>query len=508
MKIAAKTPRASAASLSGRALQACEQARFLQDAGDFEGARAALADVWAGVGYEPALSGLDDLAGGEVLLRAGSVSGWIGDSRPIEGAQEFAKNLVTRALEIFERLGDFERALEAKVELGICYWHQGALDEARVVFNQAYGAAQGTGGEQEARAILHAGIMDLLSDRLDDALETIQLAEPLYGPDARPAARGRFHSTRAMVLRRLYGSTKEPEYADRAFIEYMAAVVNFEEAGHERFVARTENNIVYLLMDLGRYDEAPAHLERARRIFLSLRDSTSVAQVNETAARVSLAQGRESDAERAAFQAVHVLERGDDLSLLAEALRTHGVALTRLGQVDSALAQFARSCEVAERAGDREGSGLTCLAMMEELQGRLRAPELAGLYLRAEDQLSGTQSPGLSARLAAGGRGILAMIAAGDASRAGGVEALLTGGTFDDEVRHFEGELIRRALRDSGGSVTAASRILGMSHQRLVEMLKNRHQDLTYERKPAQRRLRSIITKPQPPKSRGITVKS
>lgn len=503
-----RTTRAASPGLCEQVIDWCEQARLLQDAGDFEGARAALSEVWQGVGAEPDIAGLDERAAAELLMRAGSIAGWVGDSRPVEGAQEYAKNLVTRALEIFDRLGDFERAVEARVEFGICYWHQGSLDEARVVFQQAYEMARGSGSAQEARALLHVGIMDMLSDRLEDAWEVMQRAEGLYGPDSRPAARGRFHSTRAIILRRSYESEGEAAYADRAFIEFTAAIICFEEAGHKRFIARTENNLGHLLFNLSRYDEAQHHLDRARRIFIELRDSTSVAQVNETSARVLIAQHRYEQAERLAYGTVHTLEKGDDRSLLAEALRTHGVALSRLNRPDEALAQLSRAAGLSETAGDLEGAGLAYLVILEELGPRLGVKEEAGLYLKAERLLDTAQRPGLDDRLRDAAAQILRSAAAGEGgAESPAFEALLTGGTFDDEVLRFESELIRRALFQSGRSVTRAARILGMSHQRLAQMLNERHSSLSSARAPAKRRLRSIITKPQPQKRHGSTVK-
>src|SRR5436190_16235619 len=56
----------------------------------------------------------------------------------------------------------------------------------------------------------------------------------------------------------------------------------------------------------------------------------SVAQVDETRARTLLAENRLAEAERVVRYAVHVLDRGDEQAVLAEALNTHGIVLARL----------------------------------------------------------------------------------------------------------------------------------------------------------------------------------
>ena len=122
--------------LSERALQLCHLAKLQEEAGDFEAARATISDYWKRVGDRPRLEGLDAMGRAEVLLRAGALSGWIGSARQIAGAQEIAKDLISESASIFEDLGMQERNAEARVDLGICYWREGALDEARVTLKE------------------------------------------------------------------------------------------------------------------------------------------------------------------------------------------------------------------------------------------------------------------------------------------------------------------------------------------------------------------------------------
>jgi len=67
------------------------------------------------------------------------------------------------------------------------------------------------------------------------------------------------------------------------------------------------------------------------------------------------------------------------------------------------------------------------------------------------------------------------------------------GFSLDTEVLRYEGNLIRRALEESGGSVTRAARLLGVTHQGLAFILNGRHSDLLSIRTPVKRRRRSII---------------
>src|SRR4030095_8882806 len=101
-------------------------------------------------------------------------------------------------------------------------------------------------------------------------------------------------------------------YMDQALMENTAASYHFERAGNFRYLARVENNLGFLFFTIGRFRDAHAHLDRARHLFLNLRDVGAAAQVDDTRARTLLAEGKLKEAERFARSAVKTLEKGDE----------------------------------------------------------------------------------------------------------------------------------------------------------------------------------------------------
>ena len=194
---------------------------------------------------------------------------------------------------------------------------------------------------------------------------------------------------------------------DRAVIEYTAASYHFEQAGHTRFRARIENNLGFLLFIMARYGEAGEHLNRARRLFVSLKDSGSTAQVDETRTRLLLAQKRNTEAERVIRGAVQTLEKGGEQSLLAEALTTQGVVLARLGRYEKSYEVLRRAMKLAEQAGALEYAGRAALTLLEEHVERMGWEERREVYGRADGWLSGTQDAEDIARLRACARRVL-----------------------------------------------------------------------------------------------------
>src|ERR1044071_1120189 len=376
---------------SERAQLRCTIAKELEEAGNYEAAREAMGELWQGVGEHPVLSGLNELTAAEVLLRTGTLSGWIGSAKQITEAQGKAKDLLSLSTSIFEKLGDRAKVAEVRTELAYCYWREGAFDEARITLQEALSHLTEADSELRSVALLRSAIVEMSSQRLNDALHILTGAAPLFGDNTKHSLRGRFHVGLATTLKNLGTTEKREDYIDRALVEYSAASFHFEQAGHKRYRARVENNLGFLFLTLTKFDEAHDHLDCARRLFVSLKDDGSVAQVDETRARALLAQGRNSEAEKVVRPAVHTLEKGGEQALLTEALTTHGVALARLGQYEQARGTLERAVNISEQAGDLEGAGRAALTLIEELAGLLSEDELRETYNRADQLLSRTQ---------------------------------------------------------------------------------------------------------------------
>src|SRR5690242_15744092 len=96
----------------GDVLPLCELARSFEEAGEFELAEETLRPFWQGVPHRPITSGLSETARAELLLRTGTITGWIGSAKQIPAAQEAAKDLLSESASIFVELGIREKEAE------------------------------------------------------------------------------------------------------------------------------------------------------------------------------------------------------------------------------------------------------------------------------------------------------------------------------------------------------------------------------------------------------------
>ena len=468
-----------------RVLLRCRVASDLIDKGQHDAACEALGESWRGIGERPNVEGLDESAAAEVLLQVGALSGWLGAVRQIQGAQEAAKDLISESASLFERLGQTPRAALARSDLALCYWREGAYDEARVLYVRAFDELEDT--EQRAKVLLRRLTVEYSARRYDDALVLLTRHAQLFDDGVTHALRGGFHNHLALVLRHLGSVEGRGEYFDRAIIEYTAAIYYYEHARHEQYVAVIENNLAFLLYKLGRHADAHEHLDRSQVILTRLKDVGMLAQVDETRARVLVAEGRYRDADRTLAGVLKTLESGDESALLADALTIQGVVWARLRAYESSMDILRRAADVAESVGALSNAGQAVITLIEEhgASKRLTSSEVHDAYLRANRLLKGTQDAEDKERLRACSLIVMRRLS----------DPVIHEKSFSlyGAVQDLEAKLIGQALEAADGSITKAARILGLSHQTLDSMLKGRHEGLQEKRAPVKKRLKSII---------------
>lgn len=465
------------------ATSACREAKAFENIGEYDRAREALTPFWNHVGERPRIEGLLPQEQAELLLRAGTLSGWLGSSEQVSGAQQFAKDLISESIRRFEALNSKEKIAEAQTDLAICYWREGAMDEARIWFQSALESSKEAANQ--LRILVNSTTVEVSTNHLDQARALLDRAAPLLDDVKDDATLGRFYMQRGIVYRRLGG----PENLDRALLDHTAASVHFERAEHRRYFARAQNNIAVALLELRRYDEALQTVDRARQMFVEMGDVGTVAQLNDTRARVLLAQQRYSDAEKLALSSASVLDRGGEQSLLGDTLHTLGIAQARQGRHTAALATLRRATEMADTAGDPESAGRAFLTILEELNSFLSAEQISSLYFEADRRLAEDLSYQTMKRLRTCAR-LLSAHAVSTTATAG-----VTNISFEEEVKMCESNLIKRALDEANGSVTRAARILGLTHQGLCYIINHRHKSLLASRAPIRVRRKSVIKK-------------
>ena len=383
--------------MSEQVLACCAIARGKLAAGDYDSGCDALQRWWT-LGEWPKQSGLSNSAAAELLLVAGTLSGWVASSKRIPGGRKPAEALLNGSIAIFEQMQERVRAAEGRIELACCYYHQGAFDLARATLRCALSDLIDDERELRSVGLIRLAVVERLAGRLHDALALLDEATPLLKQSG-DWPKGRFHLEFANTLKDLGMAEDQKVFLERALKHYHQALSHFKRVGNHRYTAIVENNHGYLLSSLKRFDEACGHLDTARRLFEMLEDNVRRAQVDETLAQLYLASGKYDLAEEAIKLSVETLEISGEEAFLAEALITHGIVSCRLGHKQEAKPIIERARRVAERCGDREGAGRALLILIEEMCEQLADDERREIGAQANQLLANSQQQATRERL-------------------------------------------------------------------------------------------------------------
>lgn len=484
------SPKLSASNLTANeeAIQKCRSALEKRDKNDYEGARDVMRPLWRRIGERPEVKDLHPTVSAEVLLCVGILTSWIGSKEGIEDAQEVAKNLISESINFYQSMGDVQKVAAARAEIAYCYFHAGALNEARIMLTEALQKLT-TEGNTRARALLRLAIVECSASRYDDASKILSDNASLFSKINNHAIIGAYHNQVAMVLRKLATPENRDDYLQRAIREYEKADAHFKLARNVVFRANVKNNVGNVLRQLSRFNESHIYLEEARRLAVRIKNKVQTAEIDDTRAQVLIAESRFKEAEAVARHAVKVLANSGHQCLLADALITHGIALARLGRTEQAQFIFQRAIEVAHQVGALNKAGLAALTMIEELDDLSRTT-LRFSFERASEWLANVQSKELVARFTAAANKVYAVLNH-EVTPEEATEALLNNPfNFHEEVLKLENSLIRNTLAKVNGSITHAAEQMGMSYQGLAYIIQRRHPDLLKQRSPVRRRSR------------------
>ena len=382
---------------NNRVIASCTIAREKIEIGDYDAGCSVLRPWW-NLGDWPNQTGLDRLAAAELLLTAGSLSDSVARAKRIVGGQRLAEALISGAIALFDHTAEKTKAIEARIELGCCYYHQGLFDFAHSTLQSCVASLTDEDYELRAVALIRLAIVERHSGRLHEALcllEQVSSLENLISP----WTKGRYCTEMANTLKEFGVSEGRIRDFDRALNYYKEASLQFEQLGNLRYVAVVENNRGYLLLSLERFEESKMHLERARSLFEGLGDTVGCAQVDETLAQLYLASRYYEFAQRSIELAVNTLEGSGEDALLAEAFTTQGLILCRLGHRNEAKPIIERARRVAERCGHREGAGRALLILIEEMCDQLADDERREIGAQANQLLANSQQHATRERL-------------------------------------------------------------------------------------------------------------
>ncbi|MGH7862402.1 MAG: tetratricopeptide repeat protein [Candidatus Dormibacteraceae bacterium] len=315
---------------------------------------------------------LDRATTAQVRLFMGEALVWLGRSGQ-------ALDLLMTARMEFDRSGDRMREVSAMdwEAMALCMLQR---PEALDLAQRALAACRGLGVTPipiEVRILSHLGSIHVLRHEWDEAVGSYEQAIQRAGSMRDLRRLGLMYANLAIA----YGYSGQPERG----IGYAHRSLALHQLHRDRLsLARTQNNMAMLYLQLGRLDDADAAARQAVDGFLALGVDSQRSQTLLTQAEINLAQGRLRDcSERLAEAEALCLELDEQLPL-ATVHELRAQLLAARGDDAGSDAEFLAATAVLERAGSAERLAACAATFARVLHGR---GELAAAYTWMERAL-------------------------------------------------------------------------------------------------------------------------
>jgi tetratricopeptide (TPR) repeat protein len=352
---------------------------------------------WTVPGKWPNINRLNAYTAADLLFTSGTLFGCIAGTKQLLRGHRHAEALLNGSIALFEQLGVKSRSAEARIELTRCYYRQGLLDLAKATVSTALSDLPEDEIELKTLALIILGVIERDSGRLRESLTVLREAANVEV--AGGLVTGRCDIDLATTLKELGFLDQNEQYLGEAKHHFLKALHESEALGHHRNVASAENNIGFLLLDLGYYEESEPHLLRARKVFDALSDNIRGAQVNDTLARLYSEKKQYIAAREAIDRAVDTLLLTDSEALLAEALTTKALIACKQELYNEAKRSFEAAHRVAERCGDHAAAGRALVGLLEVMGNGLDSLERVKVVHELTNLLLVIQQPSLVTRI-------------------------------------------------------------------------------------------------------------
>jgi tetratricopeptide (TPR) repeat protein len=391
--------------------------------------RDVLSVVWVDIERDPDFETLEISIRSELLRLCGVFLSHFGRSRGLPDYQIRAKDILTRAAELFETGKYTDKAAKTKVALANCYWFSGEVSEYEDLIKSVEDDFSADPRHPVAIQIKLNRLL-IANWKLDqnEARYFIQEISKVISTDHNLRLRTQFHNL-AGINFSING------HLDLASFHFNEAVRIAKDANYKMFVAVNLNNLAFVYRQDGHFHQAHETSDKAIAITEARGDKGWTAHFLDTKALIYLDQSEYSESLRVIERSISIFSEGEDYGGLTDAMWTKCLCLLRLSQSKDALTVFMDLKDIAARQIGEIAVDKFITLLMEQI------------YILKQFPLT-------------------------------------------DELAALKRSLVVRALRETEGHMAKASKVLGLHSQQHLSQILNREFPDIYDELGITRRAR------------------
>lgn len=309
---------------------------------DVEALYSLFQEIWENIDEDPNFEEYNTVEKAQLLRYYGYFLSHFGQAKNIPFYQERGKNLLTKSIDLFSSLNLFEKATEAEIVLGLCYFYEGAIEESETVYRHVSSLFEGNHLHPlYLRTRLNSILVLQWKGEYQKALEIIEEIEvPMeFCNDVRLLIS--YHTQAGVIYRGI-------NQYDRAVYHYNKCIEISQQENNWLVVGKVHNNLAFLYKNIRNFDLANFHVEQAISIFRGLNHIGLLPHTLDTKAIIHLEEGKLAAALEIINEAVSAFQKGEDYAGLVDSLWNKSKVLLNLSRKEEAIETFTQLCQIAQ----------------------------------------------------------------------------------------------------------------------------------------------------------------
>ncbi len=331
-----------------------EQAHQFEISRNLEAQIEVFKPFWSDFFTDPDISGLPPETQAEILRLCGKFLFLYARTNPLPELQERGKDMLSAAAELFDALGDIDKASEARCQLAFSYYFDGRTDNSTAVLEYTLA---------EKSRLSVSQIVDIKINQLFVLIENRQFNEcrPIF--DFLSSVIGDCENRLKISFLNVSGLYEM--HGTKDFVEaaqWFSKAVRFAfDNDDPRGAAQNLNNLANAEYAQGKLLSASKNIARAVSIAKSLDDRGWLASYYDTRANIELALGQHGRALKTIEKSLSYFEVSNDFCFHREALQTKIKILLAVGETAKAMLTNSKLLElIRSERGEIEAE--TCAA--------------------------------------------------------------------------------------------------------------------------------------------------
>lgn len=349
----------------------------LERSGRYDTALAELQGIWDDTTSFPKVEDFESRLAAELILRCGSLIGFLGHNKQIPNAQEKSKNLLTEARQRFLDIYDIEKIAECENYLALAYWRTGEFVEAETWIEEALSHNLPDASDIRIYAHLTKSLIFLSTERYREIVVNLEQLKVDFRKYGDAFLNGSFCTNLGVALE-IIGNIPE------ALKNLELARYFHQKSRHKIYLGTVENNLALLYKAEQKFGKAHLAIDRATKVFKQIKDRTRQGFSLDTKAQIYSAERKYTEALQTIEAAIKLLGRGENAGYLAEACLTKIKVLISLNDISAATACLCDAVQTAKTQISEKAADNLIKEFENALREKLSSPPVSNITA-AED---------------------------------------------------------------------------------------------------------------------------